>query len=178
MSITVPTAPKRVEKTVRKSLAVPLTEAEIKARTDQMVSDMTDLEKVEVEHKARKKEMSDETKDLKAAISKSRKVIVARTETKLVEDALEVFDIEAKRTWYEYRGQRFEERAMSEFEIRQNTKPPLFPEHEDSDGLEASDEGDDSDLNVVPLQAHDGDDVKDVIRAETKRIGKHDHTAG
>lgn len=174
-SIPVPLQPRRIEKTVRKSLAVPLTEEEVKAKTDQMVSDMTELAKIEVEHKARKKEMSDETKDLKADIAKACKIVVARTETRLVEDAIQVYDLDAKRTWFEYRGQQFDNMAISEFELKTLVKPPLFPDHEDAD--KDSDEDADDDMPLSPLPSNISE-IEEVRRSETKRTGKKDHVTG
>lgn len=187
MSISLPMAPRRVERTTRKSLAVPLTDEELKAKTDQMIAHMTELADIEVEHKERKKEMSEETKELKSDISKARKIIVARSETRLVEDAKEIFDIETKKTWFEYRDTRYDERAMSEMELRTHTKPPLFPNHEEDvpgavaeGGLE--DELDDLKVEPLPDNVEEfgakttRSDIADVMRDDQRRVGRKDHT--
>lgn len=175
MSITVPIQPRRIEKTVRKSLAVPLTDEEVKAKTDQMVADMTDLERLEVEFAALKKEKSAELKELKSGITKARRIVTQRTETKLVEDAVQVYDLDAKRTWFEYRGQQFDNMAISEFEMKAMIKPPLFPEHEDAD--KDDDAVEDDDVPLAPLPSNISE-IEDVRRSETKRGGKKDHLAG
>lgn len=177
MSHTVPTTPRRVEKTVRKSLAVPLTDEEVKAKTDQMVSDMTELERLEAEFALLKKEKSAEIKEIKAGITKARRVITHRTETKLVDDAVQVYDLDAKRTWFEYRGQQFDNMAISEFEMKALIKPPLFPDHEDSEQASGDDDELDDDIPLAPLPGNVSD-IEEVRRLETKRTGKKDHVSG
>lgn len=178
MTHAVVTAPRKVEKTVRASLPVPLTDAEVQEKTTQMVGDMTELEVLETAFAQLKKEKSAEIKEIKAGIAKARRIITQRTENKTVEDAVQIYDLDAKRTWIEYRGQQFKNEAISEFEMKAMIKPPLFPEHDDADGDPATDDdepGEDG-LELAPLPGNVSD-IEDVRRSETKKGGRKDHTA-
>lgn len=175
LSPTVPTAPKIIRKTARKSLSVVLTDDELKAKTDQMVSDMHELERLETTFAELKKERATEIKELKACIAKARRVVWAREESQHV-DAEQVYDLEAKKTWYEFRGKEYGHTALSQNEISLVTPPPLFPDHEEGAKGEL-DEDEDDEPTVDPLPPSNVSDIEDVRRSETKRGGKKDHLA-
>lgn len=89
-------------------------------------------------------------------------------------DCQQVFDVQQKRTWFEYIGERYSERAMNEQELREckqrlfKDEPPL-PEGETKPAKAKKSKADPKyELRAV------GDDVGAVIREETKRGGKKD----
>lgn len=171
MSHTVQTAPRKVEKIVRASLAVPLTDEEVKAKSEHMVAQMMDLEKLEDELSELKKGLASRIKDVKHEIKKASRIISQRVETRTVEDAVQHYDLDTKRTWIEYRDQKFNDMGMSEFEMKAMIKPPLFPEHDDAEKAEAEED----EVKTEPLPSNVSE-IEEVRRSESKKSRK-DHTA-
>lgn len=160
---------------------MPLEPYELTSLTERMVSDMHDLEAMETEFAALKKERSTAIKDLKASIARTRRTAYLRAEDRTVPDCVQVYDTARRLTWFEYRGQKYDETGISEFELRSLVNPPLFPAHDAATGELDEDEAETDDPFDLPPPVTEPlpgnvSDIEDVRRSEAKR-NKHDHTA-
>lgn len=182
MSITVPIQERKFNKQVTKSLPVKLLEVEIRAKSDTIVAKLQELAQLEAELKEIAADRKSAIKDLKGSISRELACIKQGIETKRVE-CHQHYDLDSQKTWFEYRGEKYDESKLSEFELKAFIKPPLFPDHRD-DGDEQKDKEEDDDPvfgkganNVEPLRKED--EIKDIIHQETsgRGRGKRDHTA-
>lgn len=186
LSPTVPTQPRKFSKTVSKSLPVKLIPAEIREKSDAIVSKLQELQQLEVELKNEMAERKAAIKDLKGTIGRELACIKSGIEVKRVE-CEQHYDLDAQQTFFAFRGEEYDRTKLSDFEMKAFTRPPLFPDHKDEvDPAKAAakddDEVDDREPgNVEPLRKDETPEsqVADVIRQETSGRGRNrkDHTA-
>lgn len=96
-------------------------------------------------------------------------------------DCEQVFDTDQKLTWYEHNGERYSVRPMTDQEYRECTQRLFKDEEPKGDQPKAKKKKSKADPNLLPRNvspigiAANGD-VADVVKQESSKRGKKDHT--
>lgn len=109
---------------VRKTLPVKLREDEIAAKASEAMQLSDEVERLEDLKKIETQRYSDQIKTLRAQIRGLVRQHKTGEEMRAV-DAVQVFDLTRERTWYAFRGERYDERAMDKHELKE-LKGSLF----------------------------------------------------
>jgi len=111
-------SPKMDKTNVTVNLHLKLTKDELHARSHDCARLIDELDKSEAEFKEIKKEWNDKHKELRGDIKELALAHVTGHEYREVE-CEQVFDLKAKKTWYDFDGAEYEKRDMTEYEIAQ-----------------------------------------------------------
>lgn len=143
---------------VHKGLNVQLTNGELAQRAHDCAVLIDDLAKSESAFKELKKEWTGKHKQMKATIAT---LAVQHTTGKEYRDVscVACFDLVKRWTWFEYNGDRYEERAMTEYEIAQVKQRALFNDGPTVDGITNNKKPKKQKLKAV--DADDADDESD-----------------
>lgn len=132
-------------------IELPLSEKELEATADQAAALMQELDRKEEEFKLLKCEWNADLKSLRLRMRQFLEDYAKKTRKHNVE-CDQFFDLEKKVTWYTYKGKKYNERALDEYELAKAKQQGLFGDGPDLPGV-IHDVDDDDDDN-----GHDDDE--------------------
>ena len=141
----------KIKRPIECDLDVPLTATEARERGSKAIALLADLEQMETAYNEHKRAENSKLKKLRAEIKALARASHTKTERQHVL-ATEVIDPAGMRSWVEYNGGKYNERACSQAEMMEASQKPIFgdqptatrlrPAPVADDGLEGSEEDD------------------------------------
>lgn len=119
---------------VEAELKLPLTKAQVEESADRAADLMRELDENEEKFKLVKREWNADLKDIRLRI---RKFLGEYREgaRKTKVECVQVFDVKKKKTWYEYDGEVYSKRDLTDHELEKAKQQGLFGDGPDLPGV-------------------------------------------
>jgi len=117
------------------SLFVELTVAERQARAKECTKALTELDSFEIAYREHKKNQLRHIRNEKIKIHELSIAACTGKEPQKV-DCTQVWDIQAKETWYVYKKKIYEKREMTDAELIANNDEPIFKDGEEDEVID------------------------------------------
>ena len=120
---------------VKTELFLQLNEQELRERADQISKKVKEINDINDEFSKARKFYGTKIKDLKSQLDTLTDAYSTKTEERNV-DCYQVWDLDNKKTWFEYKGDKYHEKEMTNYEVKQVTQRRLFNDGPDLPGVE------------------------------------------